>query len=93
MGAGLPRELHTRIEAVLDRVRPALVADGGNVELLDVAADGTVRLELQGACASCPAQVATLRHGIEAALRRAIPDLGDVVALPTDASADAAPAR
>lgn len=81
MGTELPRELHTRVESVLDRVRPALVADGGNVELLDVAPDGTVRLALQGACADCPAQVATLRYGIEAALRREIPGLGDVVAL------------
>lgn len=77
----IPHEIRERVEAVLDRVRPALVADGGNVELLEVAQDGTVRLELQGACASCPAQLGTLRYGIEAALRREVQEIGDVVAL------------
>jgi Fe-S cluster biogenesis protein NfuA len=81
MRPALPQELRTRVESVLDRVRPGLVADGGNVELLDVASDGTVCLELQGACATCPAQLATLRYGIEAALRREIHGLGEIVAL------------
>ena len=81
MATALPRELHRRVEAALDRVRPGLIADGGNVELLDVASDGTVRLELQGTCASCPAQGATLHYGIEAALRREVEGLGAVVAL------------
>jgi Fe-S cluster biogenesis protein NfuA len=81
MRDALPRELHERVEAALDRIRPALVADGGNVELLDVAGDGTVRLELQGACASCPAQSATLRYGIEATLRREVHGVAAVVAL------------
>jgi Fe-S cluster biogenesis protein NfuA len=79
----LPRELHERVEAALDRIRPALIADGGNVELLGVAGDGTVRLELQGACASCPAQSATLLYGIEPALRREAPGIRGVVALPS----------
>ncbi len=82
MGNTLPRELHDRVEAALDRIRPALIADGGNVELLDVAGDGTVRLELQGTCASCPAQAATLRYGIEPALRREVAGVEAVVALP-----------
>ena len=81
MRESLSRELHERVETALDRIRPGLIADGGNVELLGVAGDGTVRLELQGACASCPAQAATLRYGIEPALRRDVPGIRAVVAL------------
>ncbi len=67
------------VEAWLDRIRPALVADGGNVELVGVEHDGTVRVALQGACADCPAQLATLRVGIEEPLKRALPGVQAVV--------------
>jgi Fe-S cluster biogenesis protein NfuA len=73
------QRLHEAVEIALDRLRPGLIADGGNVELVDVAADGTVRIELQGACATCPAQLATLRVGIEEPLRRAVPGVAGVV--------------
>ena len=69
------------VELVLDRLRPGLVADGGNVELIDVEADGTVRIAMQGACADCPAQPATLRVGLEEPLRQAIPGVTAVVAI------------
>jgi len=71
--------LRKAVEAALDRLRPALVADGGNVELVDVDEDGNVRIELQGACATCPAQLATVRLGIEEPLRRAVPGVSAVV--------------
>ncbi len=67
------------VEAWLDRIRPALVADGGNVELVRIDHDGTVRVALQGACATCPAQLATLRVGIEEPLKRALPGVRAVV--------------
>jgi Fe-S cluster biogenesis protein NfuA len=67
------------VESWLDRIRPGLVADGGNVELVGVENDGTVRITLQGACAACPAQIATLRVGIEEPLRRALPGVQAVV--------------
>lgn len=76
--------LRRRIELALDRLRPALLRDGGNLELLDVAEDGTVRLELQGACVRCPAQVATLRHAIEPALRREVPEVIAIVPVAGD---------
>lgn len=82
MDINLPSLLRDRVEVVLDRLRPALVADGGNVELLGVAADGTVRVVLQGACEACPARSATLRLGLEAGLRREIPEVVAVVAVP-----------
>ena len=69
------------VEAALDRIRPGLVADGGNLELLAVDEDGTVRVELQGACATCPAQLATLRVGIEDPLRKAVPGVTRVVSV------------
>ena len=68
------------VESVVDRLRPALVADGGNVEVLGIEADGTVRIVFQGTCASCPAQTATLRHGLEEPLRDALPGVRAVVA-------------
>jgi len=68
------------VEAWLDRIRPALVADGGNVELLSIDGDGTIRIELQGACASCPAQLATLRVAIEEPLKKSFGGVHSVIA-------------
>jgi Fe-S cluster biogenesis protein NfuA len=68
------------VEAMLDRIRPGLVADGGNLELLGIDADGTVRIELQGECATCPARVATLRVAIEEPLRQTFAGVTAVVA-------------
>lgn len=76
-----PPALRDRVEAALDRLRPALVADGGNVELVAVDEDGTVRLALEGACTRCPARLATLRLAIEPALRAEVPGVTAVVAV------------
>jgi Fe-S cluster biogenesis protein NfuA len=75
MGASINEDLRRRVEAVLDRLRPALLQDGGNLELLEVSEDGTVRITLQGACVQCPAQAATLRHALEPALKREVPEV------------------
>lgn len=61
------------IEAVLDRIRPFMQADGGNIELIDVAAD-SAGVRLTGMCAGCPSAHMTLYLGVEAALREAIPE-------------------
>ncbi len=71
--------LHARAEQVLDELRHGLLQDGGNVELLGVSDDGTVRIELQGACVNCPAQTATLQYALEPALRRALPEMTALV--------------
>lgn len=68
-----------RVEAVLDKIRPSLVADGGNVELVDVK-DGVVKVRLTGACAGCPMSAMTLKNGIEQILRQEIPEVKEVVA-------------
>jgi Fe-S cluster biogenesis protein NfuA len=83
--------LRRRVELALDRLRPALLQDGGNLELLDVAEDGTVRIELQGACVECPAQAATLRYALEPALRREVPEV--VAIVPVSGDPEPAPAR
>ena len=64
---------------MLDRLRPGLLADGGNVELVGVDDEGVVRLIFQGACIDCPAQISTLRLVLEATLRREVPGVTQVV--------------
>lgn len=65
------------VEQVLNELRPYLMADGGNVELVEI--DGpTVKLRLQGACGSCPSSAMTLRMGIERRLREYIPEIAEV---------------
>jgi Fe-S cluster biogenesis protein NfuA len=68
------------VEKVLDELRPYLMADGGNVEVVEL--DGPiVRLRLQGACGSCPSSTMTLKMGIERKLRESIPEIAEVVAV------------
>lgn len=69
-----------KVEAVLARIRPALQADGGDVELVDVS-EGVIKLKLTGACSSCPMSTMTLRMGIERALRAELPEIKEVVAV------------
>jgi Fe-S cluster biogenesis protein NfuA len=67
------------VEKALDLVRPALQADGGNVELVDVAADGVVSVKLTGACGSCPMSTMTLKMGVERVLKEQVPGVTSVV--------------
>lgn len=76
-----PAPTREDVEAALDRLRPGLVADGGNLELLGIDPDGTVRIVLQGECAECPAQPATLRIALEEPLRNAVRGVTAVVAV------------
>ncbi len=64
-----------KVEATLDMVRPALQADGGNVQLVDVTEDGVVSVRLTGACAGCPMSTMTLKMGIERTLRDRVPEV------------------
>ncbi len=65
------------VEAVLDELRPFLMADGGNVELVEIEGP-VVRLRLQGACGSCPSSTMTLKMGIERKMRDMIPEVAEV---------------
>ena len=67
------------VRRALDIVRPGLIADGGNAELISVAEDGTVRLELQGACKTCPAREMTRKHVLEAVLRSRVAGVTSVL--------------
>jgi len=64
-----------KVEKVLDKIRPMLQADGGDVELIEVTDDGIVKVKLTGACSGCPMSTITLRMGIEKKLREAIPEM------------------
>jgi len=71
-----------RILEVLDQIRPALHADGGDVEFLGFdEREGVVQLRLMGACESCPISMVTLKEGIERRLRQSLPQVTEVVAL------------
>jgi Fe-S cluster biogenesis protein NfuA len=74
-----PRALTAEnVERVLDELRPYLMADGGNVEVVEL--DGpVVKVRLQGACGSCPSSTMTLKMGIERKLRESIPEVTEVV--------------
>jgi Fe-S cluster biogenesis protein NfuA len=71
--------LKDKVEVALNKIRPALVADGGNVELVDVK-DGVVKVKLVGHCAGCPMSQMTLKNGIERMLKQEIPEVKQVVA-------------
>ena len=68
-----------RVQEVLNQVRPALQADGGDVELVDVSEEGIVSVKLTGACGSCPMWTMTLKMGIEKTLMENIPEVKEVV--------------
>jgi len=70
--------LKEKIEKALDEIRPALQADGGNVELVDVTVEGVVKVRLTGACGSCPMSTYTLKMGIETKLKELIPEVKEV---------------
>jgi Fe-S cluster biogenesis protein NfuA len=65
-------EMKEEVESVLDTLRPQLMQDGGNVELVDIE-DGIVKVRLVGSCSSCSSSTMTLKMGIERALKKAIP--------------------
>ncbi len=72
--------MRDKVEQVLDKIRPSLEADGGNVELVEVK-DGTVKVKLTGACAGCAMSTMTLKMGIERILKEQVPEVKQVVAV------------
>ena len=66
-----------KVEMALEKIRPALQADGGNIELVDVV-DGVVKVRLTGACGSCPMSQMTLKMGVEKALKQQVPEVKSV---------------
>jgi Fe-S cluster biogenesis protein NfuA len=72
--------MREKVEAALNKIRPSLRADGGDVELVDVQ-DGIVKVKLIGACGGCPMSQMTLKMGIERILKKEVPEIKEVVAL------------
>jgi len=70
-----------RVEKALEKVRPMLQADGGNVELIEVTSDGVVKLKLQGSCGCCPMSQMTLKMGIERIIKQEVPEIKEVIAI------------
>lgn len=71
--------MKAKVEEVLQLIRPALQADGGDVELIDVSEDGVVSVRLKGACGSCPMSTMTLKMGIERTLKEKVPGVKEVI--------------
>lgn len=70
-----------KVESALNKIKPSLQADGGDVELVEVTDDGVVKLRLTGACGSCPMSQMTLKTGIERVIRTEVPEVKEVVAV------------
>lgn len=73
--------IQDRVEAALDTVRPYLETDGGNVRVVEITDDMTVKLELTGACGTCPMSTMTFKAGLQEAILKAVPEIKNVEAL------------
>ena len=72
--------IRQRVEKVLEKVRPYIQSDGGDITLIDVHEDtGIVEVKLSGACDSCPSSTATLKGGVERMVRQEVPEIKEVV--------------
>jgi Fe-S cluster biogenesis protein NfuA len=67
--------LYTRVQQALDSIRPYLVADGGNVEIVEISSENVLKLALVGNCQSCNMSAMTFRAGIEEAIKRDVPEI------------------
>ena len=76
------RTVFDRVEELIERFRPAIQSDGGDVELVDVTEEGVVQIRLHGACVGCPSSSMTLHMGIERSLREKVPEVTAVEQVP-----------
>ena len=74
-----PASVRERVQDVINLIRPAVQADGGDIELVDVTDAGVVQIRFHGACHGCPSSTMTLQNGIERNLREKIPEITSVV--------------
>lgn len=73
--------MRDKVEKALEKIRPMLMADGGNVELVDVTPDGVVKLKLTGTCGCCPMSQMTLKNGIERLLKQEVKEVKEVISI------------
>ena len=71
--------IRERVQGVINLIRPAVQADGGDIELVDVKSDGVVQIRFHGACHGCPSSTMTLQMGIERNLREKVPEITAVI--------------
>lgn len=74
-------EIVTKVNTAIDVIRPYLQNDGGDISLVEITEDLTVKVKLHGACGSCPYSLMTLKNGVEQAIRRDVPEIKEVVAV------------
>jgi len=74
-----PVSLRDKVEKVINLIRPAVQADGGDIELVDVSGNGVVQIRFHGACQGCPSAGMTLQFGIERNLREKVPEVTEVI--------------
>jgi len=70
-----------KVEAALNKIRPSLKADGGDVELVEISSDGIVKVRLTGACGGCPMSQMTMKMGIEKIIKGEVPGIKEVIAV------------
>ncbi len=73
--------LETRVKNVIEQIRPYLKQDGGDIEFVEITSDNTVNVRLTGACGSCPFSTMTLKNGVEATMKKHIPEVKSVEAV------------
>lgn len=71
--------LKERVEKALEKIRPYLVADGGDIAMVEITEDMVLKVELKGACHGCPFSMQTLKAGVEMAVRKEVPEIKEVV--------------
>lgn len=67
--------VHSRVAKVIEQIRPAVQSDGGDLELVEVTAEGVARIRLHGACVGCPSSAMTLHDGVEKNVRQQVPEV------------------
>ena len=70
-----------KVQAALNKIRPSLQADGGDVELVEITEDNVVKVKLKGACGSCPMALMTLKNGVERVIKGEVPEVKEVVSV------------
>ena len=74
------QEIEQKIKDTIQKIRPYLAADGGDIVLKEITDDLIIKVELQGACGTCPFSLFTLKNGVEQAIKKEVPDIKEVVA-------------
>jgi Fe-S cluster biogenesis protein NfuA len=72
-------EIKARVEKALEKIRPYLIADGGNIEIIEITDDMVLKVQLTGACHGCPFSMQTMKAGVEMAVKNEVPEIREVI--------------